>query len=165
MDSKKDIKDDLKTYCDNKQTPIFHRLKFADVSFYLTKSYFHNVVATGSNGHGYYRIFSWDDWRSKELLGLELGEDNRVHGPVKLVGRFTPADDDLENCQYHSLDGRSFYQSAQTAVGGKKQKNKDSIARGDEWSEFRMGEIIPTGVQGKAIYGDGDYISDGPAGT
>jgi hypothetical protein len=30
---------------------------------------------------------------------------------------------------------------------------------------MRMGEIIPTGMQGKAIYGEGNYIIDGAAGT
>jgi len=30
---------------------------------------------------------------------------------------------------------------------------------------MRMREIIPTGMQGKAIYGEGNYIIDGAAGT
>ena len=30
---------------------------------------------------------------------------------------------------------------------------------------MRMGEIVPTGMQGKAIYGEGNYIIDGAAGT
>jgi len=30
---------------------------------------------------------------------------------------------------------------------------------------MKMNEIIPTGAQGKAIYGEGNYIIDGSAGT
>ncbi|MBW3166476.1 AAA domain-containing protein [Ferrimonas balearica] len=35
----------------------------------------------------------------------------------------------------------------------------------DAGNFMKMKEIIPTGVQGKAIYGEGNYIIDGPAGT
>jgi hypothetical protein len=166
MSTETDINDDFRTFQNNPDKPIFHRLKFGGISFYLTKSCFHNDVATGENSHGYYRIFSWDDWRSQALLGLELGEENPKHGPVDLVGRFTPSEEDLKNVQYYSLSGRTFYRSARAFLeGGGHRQQPELIRRGDEWSEFRMEEIIPTGVQGKAIYGEGNYIIDGPAGT
>jgi len=160
-----DLSADLNTYLDNKSKPIFHRLKFAKVSFYLTKSTFHDL-AVSHNAHGHYRIFSWDDWRSKDLLGLELGEDNPIHGPVKLIGRYTPAGNDLRNCQYHSPEGRKFYESARFTVDGiRPSESEEPTEWGEDWSDPRMGEIIPTGIQGKAIYGEGDYIIDGAAGT
>lgn len=166
MSTETDVNDDFRTFQSNPDKPIFHRLKFGGISFYLTKSCFHDDVATGRNSHGYYRIFSWDDWRSKALLGLELGEANPKHGPVELVGRFTPSEEDLKNVQYHSISGRAFYRSARAFVEGEEHRQQpELIRRGDEWSDFRMEEIIPTGIQGKAIYGEGDYIIDGPAGT
>jgi superfamily I DNA/RNA helicase len=162
---KKDLKMDFETYLKHSDTPIFHRLKFEKVSFYLTKSRFHDVLVSW-NDHGGYRIFSWDDWRSQPLLGIELGDVNPRHGLVNLIGHYTPTEDDLTDVQYDTDHGKAFFESAKEELEEKKQKLETKKDRKiDSRTFMRMGEIIPTGAQGKAIYGEGNYIIDGAAGT
>jgi len=165
LNFKKDLKMDFESYMKHIDTPIFHRLKFEKVSFYLTKSKFHDVLVS-SNEHGGYRIFSWDDWRAQPLLGIELGDENPRHGLVDLIGRYSPIENDLIDVQYETDEGKAFFESAKEELEDKKQKmhtRKDKKI--DSRTFMRMGEIIPTGAQGKAIYGEGNYIIDGAAGT
>ncbi|GFO73430.1 DNA helicase II/ATP-dependent DNA helicase PcrA [Bathymodiolus japonicus methanotrophic gill symbiont] len=167
LNFKKDLKMDFESYMKHIDTPIFHRLKFEEVSFYLTKSKFHDVLVS-SNEHGGYRIFSWDDWRAQPLLGIELGDENPRHGVVDLIGRYTPIENDLIDVQYETDEGKAFFESAKVELEEKKQKphtRKDLDKKIDSRAFMRMGEIIPTGAQGKAIYGEGNYIIDGAAGT
>lgn len=170
LNFKKDLKMDFESYMKHIDTPIFHRLKFEKVSFYLTKSKFHDVLVS-SNEHGGYRIFSWDDWRAQPLLGIELGDENPRHGLVDLVGRYTPIENDLIDVQYETDEGKAFFESAKAELEGKKQKLQMSNGLNsggkkiDSRTFMRMEEIIPTGAQGKAIYGEGNYIIDGAAGT
>lgn len=164
MNYKTELKGDFETFQKHPDTPIFHRLKFDSTSIYLTQSAFHTLlVAKNQNEH--YRIFSWDDWRAKPLLGCELGHASPNLGFVCLIGRYTPTTDDLTDVQYESEEGKAYFESAKEAfdqASPRKDKKKRLI---DPRDIMRMEEIIPTGVQGRAIYGEGNYIIDGPAGS
>jgi len=98
MNFKSDLKMDFETYKNNKDTPIFYRLKFDDTSVYLTKSRFYDIL-TSKNEHGYYRIFSWDDWRAKAFLGFDLDDESPALGIVNLIGNYFPTEDDLTEVQ------------------------------------------------------------------
>lgn len=165
MNFKADLKMDFNTHNKHPETPIFHRLKFDETSIYLTKSTFYDLL-TSKNEHGHYRIFSWDDWRAKRLLGFELGDESPALGSVNLVGHYAPTSDDLTEIQYQTDRGKAYFDSAKGELEGTKQKGvKKKVIKIDSRTFMRMGEIIPTGAQGKAIYGEGNYIIDGAAGT
>jgi hypothetical protein len=165
MNFKTDLKMDFKTHNKHQETPVFHRLKFDETSIYLTKSTFSDLL-TSKNEHGYYRIFSWDDWRAKRLLGFELGDESPALGLVNLVGHYNPTSDDLTEVQYQSDIGNAYFDSAKGEIEGTNQTvYLKRVKKIDSRTFMRMGEIIPTGAQGKAIYGEGNYIIDGAAGT
>lgn len=165
MSFKTDLKMDFKTYNKHPETPVFHRLKFDETSIYLTKSTFYDLL-TSKNEHGYYRIFSWDDLRAKRLLGFELGDESPALGSVNLVGHYSPTPDDLTQVQYQTDKGKAYFDSAKDELEGSKiKKALKKVKKIDSRTFMRMGEIIPTGAQGKAIYGEGNYIIDGAAGT
>ncbi|MDM1696670.1 AAA family ATPase [Thiopseudomonas alkaliphila] len=165
MNFKPELKMDFETFNKHTDTPIFHRLKFEKTSIYLTKSTFYDLL-TSKNDHGYYRIFSWDDWRAKAFLGFELGDASPALGLVNLIGHFTPTQNDLTEIQYVSERGKAYYDTAKGELEGLKgidqTRQREKI---DSRTFMRMNEIIPTGKQGKAIYGEGNYIIDGAAGT
>jgi len=165
MNFKPELKMDFETFRKHTDTPIFHRLKFDKTSIYLTKSTFYDLL-TSKNDHGYYRIFSWDDWRAKPLLGFELGDASPALGLVNLIGHYTPTQNDLTEVQYVSESGKAYYETAKGELEGLKESERPRKRRKiDSRTFMRMGEIIPTGKQGKAIYGSGNYIIDGAAGT
>jgi len=165
MNFKSELKMDFDTFKKHTDTPIFHRLKFDETSIYLTKSTFYDLL-TSKNDHGYYRIFSWDDWRAKPLLGFELGDASPALGLVNLIGHYTPTQNDLTEVQYVSERGKAYYDTAMGELEGIEKIDQPRQRRKiDSRTFMRMGEIIPTGMQGKAIYGDGNYIIDGAAGT
>jgi len=165
MNFKSELKVDFETFRKHTDTPIFHRLKFDKTSIYLTKSTFYDLLVS-KNDHGHYRIFSWDDWRAKKLLGFELGDASPKLGIVNLIGHYTPSQNDLTEVQYISEKGKAYYDSAKDELEGLKDGKRKRQRRKIDSREFmRMGEIIPTGIQGKAICGEGNYIIDGAAGT
>lgn len=165
MNFKSELKVDFETFKKHTDTPIFHRIKFDKTSIYLTKSTFF-YLQTSKNDYGHYRIFSWDDWRAKAFLGFELGDDSPALGLVNLIGHFTPTKNDLTEIQYVSERGKAYYDSAKGELEGlievDQLRERKKI---DSRTFMRMNEIIPTGKQGKAIYGEGNYIIDGAAGT
>lgn len=165
MNFKTELKMDFETFRKHTDTPIFHRLKFDKTSIYLTKSTFYDLL-TSKNDHGYYRIFSWDDWRAKAFLGFELGDASPALGLANLIGHYTPTQNDLTEVQYVSESGKAYYDTAKGELEGLRKTERTRKKRKiDSRTFMRMSEIIPTGMQGKAIYGSGDYIIDGAAGT
>ena len=165
MSFKSELKMDFETFRKHTDTPIFHRLKFDKTSIYLTKCTFYDLV-TSKNDHGYYRIFSWDDWRAKPLLGFELGDSSPALGLVNLIGHYTPIQNDLTEVQYESENGKAYFDTAKGELEGITESERTRQKRKIDSRKFmRMGEIVPTGMQGKAIYGEGNYIIDGAAGT
>lgn len=167
----KDLKIDLETHCKNLETPFLHRIKFDSTSIYLTKTVFYNLL-TAKNDHGYYRFFSWDDPRAKDFLRIELNDYSpdiggciRL-GRANLIGRYRPEGSDLQDVQYETNIGKTYFKSAFDEIEGQ-VSNIENIKKEkiDSTSFMKMNEIIPTGAQGKAIYGQGNYIIDGPAGT
>tara|TARA_R110002072_G_scaffold214838_2_gene371968 strand:- start:89 stop:1078 length:990 start_codon:yes stop_codon:yes gene_type:complete len=165
MNFKPELKMDFETFRKHTDTPIIHRLKFEKTSIYLTKSTFHDLL-TSKNDHGHYRILSWDDWRAKPLLGYELGDASPALGLVNLIGHYTPTQNDLTEVQYVSGSGKAYYDTAKGELEGSRETERTTKkSKIDSRTFMRMGEIIPTGMQGKAIYGSGNYIIDGAAGT
>lgn len=166
-----ELKTDFSTYKENIETPIFHRIKFDKigrsncVNVYLTKITFYDMLVSGN-----YRIFSWHDYRAKAFLGFELDDESPKLGRATLIGMFKPSNNDLEDVQYVTGEGKSYFPSAYEAINNIDKEKKEiqkivEIKKINIESFIKLGEIIPTGAQGKAIYGEGNYIIDGPAGT
>ena len=168
MKFKSDLKMDFETYQKNPDTPIFHRIRFDSTSIYLTKSTFYKLT-TSRNEYGHYRLFSWDDWRAKAFLGFELGDQSPALGDANLIGRYTPTTDDLTDIQYDTSLGKCYFKSARHELeeGFNIEPREDSVKKQkiNSYEFMKMNEIIPTGAQGKAIYGEGNYIIDGSAET
>jgi len=143
--------------------PLYHRIKFDETSIYLTKANPSSLI-TGTTDQGHYRTFSWIDTRAKAFLGFELGQGSPALGTASLIGTFKPEEDDLKEVKYHSFSGKAYYESAVDTLSDKPKTNTPPKLI-DASSFMTMTEIIPTGVQGKAIYGQGNYIIDGAAGT
>jgi superfamily I DNA/RNA helicase len=164
---KTELKIDLDTYLTRKSTPLFHKIKFDETSIYLTKSYYleNGLPNTGRNDFGNYRVFSWADFRAKAFLGFELGQDSPALGRANTIGSFTPNEDDIRDVKYISDHGKSYFKSANAELNGESISGTDETIKIDAENFMKMAEIIPTGAQGKAIYGEGNYIIDGPAGT
>lgn len=158
-----DLEHDLETSQKHQDTPIFHRIKFASTSIYLTKTHFHHLL-TARNKFGHYRIFSWDDFRARAFLGFDVGTVSPALGAAQLLGRFTPDGDNLLDVQYQSRTGKHYFADAKSALAGL-PASRGALAKIDPGSFLRMKEVIPTGAQGRAIYGEGNLIIDGPAGT
>lgn len=166
---------DYKQYLKYKSDkPLFHRVKFNSASIYLTKAtYFDNgIPETGRTLQGDYRVFSWTDYRAKAFLGFELGQDSPTFGEAELIGAFSPSDGDLKDIKYQTGKGKAYYKSAKSELENWNNSNQKHYKEEHEESPkidasnfMKMSEIIPTGAQGKAIYGEGNYIIDGPAGT
>lgn len=161
---KQDLKMDLKAYQKHPQAPIFHRIKFDSTSVYLTKTIFYDLLYS-ENAHGCYRVFSWADPRAEALLGFELGDRSPKLGIAQLIGRFKPALDDLTDVQYETENGKAYFKSAKEELNEVDEKVSNPVKKIDSQSFLKFGEVIPTGSQGKAIYGKGNYIIDGAAGT
>ena len=159
-----ELSTDLLTHQKHEDTPIFHRIKFDDTSIYLTKTTSYELM-TSKNNLGHYRIFSWTDQRSKAFLGFELGQRSPALGAAKLIGMYKPDGSNLRDVKYSSEKGKMFYRNAQRALNGEEDALGEDSNKIDAENFMKMAEIIPTGVQGKAIYGEGNYIIDGPAGT
>lgn len=157
---------DFETSKKDKDKPVFHKIVFNKSSIYLTKAYFFEAgnPVTGRNSLGDYRLFSWADLRAKEFLGFELGQKSPLLGKARLIGSFTPIDGDLRDVKYASYEGKAFFKSALSELNGHIEQPNSSM-KIDADHLVTMKEIIPTGVQGKAIYGEGNYIIDGAAGT
>jgi DNA helicase IV len=160
------LKADYETHQIEQSRPAFHKIGFDDTSVYLTKSYFYEagIPATGKNSKGNYRLFSWADMRAKAFLGFELGQESPALGMANVIGSFTPVEGDICNVKYATSDGKAFYKSARFALTGEGEDPKRPL-KIDAEHFMEMKEIIPTGAQGKAIYGEGNYIIDGAAGT
>lgn len=156
---------DLETNKRQHERPVFHKIGFDHASIYLTKSYYYEagIPVTGRNSHGNYRLFSWADLRAKAFLGFELGQMSPALGRAKVIGSFTPLDDDIQNVKYTSDDGKFFYKSARDELSEHRRPVISSRINVEHF--MAMKEIIPTGAQGKAIYGEGNFIIDGYAGT
>jgi len=170
-----ELKTDFYTYKENMETPIFYRLKFSNTNIYLTKSTFESPNL-GSNQDGYYRIFAWNDIRAREFLKFEFSDTSPNLGEVSLIGSFNPLNNDLQDIQYTLLSGKHYFKSASDTIANLGNtsneiiKNKNTSIKEihpkiniDNFSS--LSEIIPTGAQGKAIYGKHNYIIDGPAGS
>jgi len=167
---KTELKTDLDSYLKQKSTPLFHKIKFDETSIYLTRSYYYEggLPNTGKNDFGSYRIFSWADLRAKTFLGFELGQASPALGRANVIGSFTPNEDDIKDVKYITDNGKSYFKSAKVILSGEiiVEDNEDNEdVKIDSEKFMKMAEIIPTGAQGKAIYGEGNYIIDGPAGT
>lgn len=162
-----ELKTDLDTYLKRKSSPLFHKIKFDETSIYLTKSYYfeNGLPNTGRNDYGNYRVFSWADLRAKAFLGFELGQQSPALGRANVIGSFTPNDEDIKDVKYISDNGKSYFKSAYAELNGESVSVADEDIKIDVDNFMKMAEIIPTGAQGKAIYGEGNYIIDGPAGT
>jgi len=165
MKFESDLKMDFETYQKHPDTPIFHRIRFDSTSIYLAKSTFYKLT-TSRNEHGNYRIFSWDDWRAKAFLGFELGDKSPALGDAGLIGRYTPTTDDLTDIQYDTSLGKCYFKSARHELE-EGFNIEDSVKKQkiNSYEFMKMNEIIPTGAQGRAIYGEGNYIIDGSAGA
>mgnify|MGYP003636185056 CR=1 FL=1 len=163
---KQELITDYDTYSKRQETPVFHKIKFDSTSIYLTKSHFYEngIPNTGKNDNGFYRLFSWADIRAKAFLGFELGQESPALGRANIIGSFTPQEDDLKDVKYMSDSGKAYFKSALSEINGITLAN-DEVIKIDAKNFMKMKEIIPTGAQGKAIYGQGNYIIDGPAGT
>ncbi|MGB3725878.1 MAG: hypothetical protein WA981_08935, partial [Glaciecola sp.] len=163
---KDQLQADLETNQQQHARPVFHKIGFDDATIYLTKSYFYEVgiPVTGKNSSGNYRVFSWADARAKTFLSFELGQNSPALGRANIIGSFTPIESDLRDVKYATDQGKAFYKSALLELSGKVQQSF-STTKIDAEHFMEMKEIIPTGAQGKAIYGEGNYIIDGAAGT
>ena len=161
-----ELKADLETHNKEHERPAFHRIGFDDSSIYITKTNFYDARGwdNGSNSRGKYYLFSWTDYRAKTVLGFELGDESPALGKASLIGDYTPISNDIRNVKYSSAKGKAYFKSALAELEGK-EIEEESSTKIDVEHFMEMKEIIPTGAQGKAIYGDGDYIIDGPAGT
>jgi hypothetical protein len=157
---------DLETNQKECSRPIFHRIGFNDASIYLTNTHFYDARGWdhGKNSIGKYYLFNWFDYRAKAILGFELGDESPALGKAKLIGSFTPSNDDLKDVKYMSNSGKAYFKSALAELEGRVLAD-EKVIKIDSENFMKMKEIIPTGAQGKAIYGQGDYIIDGPAGT
>lgn len=151
--------------------PIFHRIKFDETSIYLTKASYYDL-ATGCGSQGHYRVFPWTDIRAKAFLGFELGQLSPALGKAQLIGSYLPNADDLTEVKYSSFEGKAYYESAKQELSkseadapSDKEIHTSGQKKIDASNFMAMREIIPTGAQGKAIYGTGNYIIDGAAGT
>jgi len=171
MKFKSDLKVDFETYQKHPDTPIFHRIRFDSTNVYLTKSKSDDLI-TSKNKYGNYRVFPWNDLRAKDFLRAELNDESPnigSHislGAVSLIGRYNPTADDLTDIQYDTSSGKGFFKSARHELeDGFEIKGSIKEQKINSYEFMRMDEIIPTGAQGKAIYGEGNYIIDGPAGT
>ena len=167
-----------------KDAPVFHRIKFNKTSIFLTQTSY-TTLTTGTSVQGHYRVFQWTDFRAKAFLGFELGQTSPALGDATLIGSFKPEGDDLTEVKYHSFAGKAYFESAIRELDSQRSsyppivteaedspKEKQSSGapkvqkkRIDASNFMKMKEIIPTGAQGKAIYGEGNYIIDGAAGT
>ena len=163
---RKELKSDLQTNRSERSRPPFHRIGFDNSSIYLTKTIFNDVRGwdSGINFIGTYYLFSWTDWRAKGLLGFELGDRSPKFGEAILIGNYTPVADDIRDVKYSTLNGKAYFKSALAELE-QREFVDDAPVKIDAENFMKMKEIIPTGAQGKAIYGEGDYIIDGPAGT
>lgn len=163
---REELKSDLETNNLERNRPAFHRIGFNKSSIYLTKTVFYDARGWdhGENSNGPYYLFTWTDWRAKGLLGFELGDESPALGKVILIGDYTPKNDDICDVKYSTNDGKAYFKSAKAELAGNKLEDETSI-KIDADNLMKMREVIPTGAQGKAIYGQGDYIIDGPAGT
>lgn len=163
---KEHLKADYETHQIEKAGPAFHKIGFDEASVYLTKSYFYEsgIAVTGKNSCGNYRMFSWTDVRAKAFLGFELGQESPALGIANVIGSFTPVEQDICNVKYATNEGKAFYKSARFTLTGEGEESKRPL-KIDAEHFMEMKEIIPTGAQGKAIYGEGNYIVDGAAGT
>ena len=168
----------------SRETPVFHRIKFDETSIFLTQASY-SKLTTGKSKQGHYRVFPWTDFRAKALLGFEIGQESPALGSANLIGSFKPKGDDLTEIKYHSFAGKAYFESAQAELNGQSSNSTSTIKnvaespkqapkknaenalkkRIDASNFMKMKEIIPTGAQGKAIYGEGNYIIDGAAGT
>lgn len=158
-----DLAHDLETHQAQQATPILHRIKFDSTSVYLTKSYFHQL-RTSKNGFGHYRIFSWADVRARAFLQFDVGTQSPALGSAQLIGRYRPDGDNLLDVQYQTRTGKFYFQDAQRELTGS-SASVTSMVKIDPGAFMRLKEVIPTGAQGRAIYGAGSIIIDGPAGT
>lgn len=162
---------DFETYQKHPDTPIFHRIRFDSTNVYLTKSKSYDLI-TSKNEYGNYRVFPWNDLRAKDFLRAELNDESPnigSHislGAVSLIGRYNPTADDLTDIQYDTPSGKGFFKSARHELeDGFEIEGSVKEQKINSYEFMRMDEIVPTGAQGKAIYGEGNYIIDGPAGT
>lgn len=182
---KKELEHDYLVHKKNSQeTPVFHRIKFEETSIFLTQASY-SKVTTGKSKQGHYRVFSWTDFRAKGFLGFELGQKSPALGDARLIGSFKPEGDDLTEVKYHSFSGKAYFESALRELDNQGSSSSSTVTkvnrspknspnsailkvrqkRIDASNFMKMKEIIPTGAQGKAIYGEGNYIIDGAAGT
>ena len=167
-------------------TPICRKIEFQDNNIYITKQPYErtktltlpsgekkiiNDLWTGKNEEGSYRIFAWYDYRAKYFLMYELKDYNEKLGHSNCIGEFEPTNTDLTNIKYLLNDSKHFYYSAEEELSSQKN-NKEIINKIKSIKEkiknenlMKMQEIVPSGKQGKAIYGEGNYILEGAAGT
>lgn len=167
-------------------TPICRKIEFQDNNIYITKQPYErtktltlpsgekkiiNDLWTGKNEEGLYRIFAWYDYRAKYFLMYELKDYNEKLGYSNCIGEFEPTKTDLINIKYLLNDSKHFYYSAEEELSFQKN-NKQIINKRKNIKEkiknenlMKMQEIVPSGKQGKAIYGEGNYILEGAAGT
>lgn len=183
---KQELKHDYLVHIEHsKETPVFHRIKFDETSIFLTQASYSKLTTGKINQGHHYRVFPWTDFRAKAFLGFELGQRSPALGEASLIGSFKPEGDDLTEVKYHSFSGKAYFESAieeleaqrsstpsaneEVTGSSKAPKVRESSRLSkkliDASNFMKMKEVIPTGAQGKAIYGEGNYIIDGAAGT
>lgn len=156
----KELQLDIFSYLAHSDKPFYRRVQAGIANFYFTKDYDHDVTIIKGQQPGFARHLHWGHEFSREILSTELGESGS-YGAVTLIGEFTPKENDLTNVSYLSLAGRDYFSSATDALTDK----NSTLQKIDVENFMMMTEVIPTPSQMKAIYAEGNYVIDGPAGT
>ena len=155
------LRTDVLSHLQYPEMPFFRRVQVDNANFYITKNSTPELSTLNGLHSSFARHLSWDHPYSREILSTELGESGS-YGTVSLIGNYTPKENDLVDVSYFTASGRNYYSSAvNTLMHSQEPKSK----KVDIDNFMSMKEVIPTASQMKAIYADGNYIIDGPAGT
>ena len=168
----------------DKKLPFLKRIAFeSDIDFYVTRLYVaQKPFPTGKTNGRMYRICQWNDSRIQAALSAEIGEYaplfNGNTSAVELVGNFEYQANLFSNVRYESVNSKVFFNDSQIQeVLGKEYQDVTQVktptlipnnAKNEaiDIGEFaQLTEVIPTGKSGKALWAQGTYIIDGPAGT
>jgi len=156
---------DMETYLEHIDKPFYRRVKSSHADFYITKTS-HYPLSIHKNKDRTAIHLPWDHINARAVLSTELGSSittaSHDLGLVSLIGDFTPKGNDLTEAKYFTSTGRDYFASATGTLTDSSTTTQTKI---DVDDFMKMKEVIPTAGQMKAIYGEGNYIIDGPAGT
>ncbi|MCW7552867.1 hypothetical protein NX722_09465 [Endozoicomonas gorgoniicola] len=152
---------DLLTHLNYLDKPFFRRVQTEKGDYYITKVSHQDLSTIKGLHKGFARHLPWHHYLAYDILSVEVG-DRGYYGAVNLVGDYKPDRNDLTDVTYLTPRGRSYFSSASETL----TNDSSEISRKIDAENFmRMKQVIPTPSQIRAIYADGDYIIDGPAGT